>query len=32
MPEAQALVLNSLISNQGAEAVKQDGPGEGFTD
>ena len=32
MPEAQALVLNGLISNQGAEAVKQDGPGEGFTD
>ena len=27
MPEAQALVLNGLI-NQGAEAVKQDGPGK----
>jgi len=32
MPEAQALVLNSLISNQGAEAAEPDGPGEGFTD
>ena len=32
MPEAQAMVLNSLISNQGAEAAEPDGPGEGFTD
>ena len=32
MPEAQALVLSGLMSNQGAEAAEPDGPGEGFTD